>query len=213
MLEIKMRLLMAFHPQMDGQMEQMNQELEQYLCFFTEYRQRDWPEWLAMVEFTVNNKVHTTIKVLSFIANYERKLQMGADIRRKGKVEKMIEFIERMRIIQEEAEAALKKAQEEMRRQADRGRQKVEEWKKREKVILSTKDLVFKERPAKKLMEKYVGSYKIEEIVLKNIVKLKLLASMRIHPVVNVSRVVRYKEPVKGQRVEELKPAEVERVK
>ena len=194
-------------------MEQMNQELEQYLYFFTEYRQRDWPEWLAMVEFTVNNKVHTAIKVFSFIANYERKLQMGADIRRKGKVEKMIEFIERMRRIQEEAEAALKKAQEEMRRQADRGRQKVEEWKKREKVILSTKDLVFKERPAKKLMEKYVGSYKIEEIVLKNIVKLKLLASMRIHPVVNVSRVVRYKEPVKGQRVEELKPAEVERVK
>ena len=213
MLKIKMRLLMAFHPQMDGQMEQMNQELEQYLYFFTEYRQRDWPEWLAMVEFTVNNKVHTAIKVLSFIANYERKLQMGADIRRKGKVEKMIEFIERMRRIQEEAEAALKKAQEEMRRQADRGRQKVEEWKKREKVILSTKDLVFKERPAKKLMEKYVGSYKIEEIVLKNMVKLKLLASMRIHPVVNVSRVVRYKEPVKGQRVEELKPAEVKGVK
>ena len=127
MLKIKMRLLMAFHPQMDGQMEQMNQELEQYLYFFTEYRQRDWPEWLAMVEFTVNNKVHTAIKVLSFIANYERKLQMGADIRRKGKVEKMIEFIERMRRIQEEAEAALKKAQEEMRRQADRGRQEVEE--------------------------------------------------------------------------------------
>ena len=46
----------------------------------------------------------------------------------------------------------------------------------------------------------------------KNVVKLKLPVSMRIHPVVNVSRVVRYRELVKGQRVEELKPVEVEGV-
>jgi len=44
MLEIETRLLMVFHPQIDRQMEQMNQELEQYLWFFTEYRQRDCPE-------------------------------------------------------------------------------------------------------------------------------------------------------------------------
>jgi len=41
MLEIEMRLSMAFYPQTDRQTEQMNQELEQYLRFFTEYRQRD----------------------------------------------------------------------------------------------------------------------------------------------------------------------------
>ena len=44
MLEIEIRLSTAFHLQMDRQMEWMNQELEQYLWFFTEYRQRDWPE-------------------------------------------------------------------------------------------------------------------------------------------------------------------------
>ena len=80
MLEIETRLSMVFHPQIDGQMEQMNQELEQYLWFFTEYRQRDWPEWLVTAEFVVNNKVHTVTKVLPFIANYSRELQMGADI-------------------------------------------------------------------------------------------------------------------------------------
>jgi len=35
----------------------------------------------------------------------------------------------------------------------DKGRKKVEEWKIRDRVILSTKDLVFKERPAKKLVD------------------------------------------------------------
>jgi len=44
MLEIETRLLMVFYLQIDRQMEQMNQELEQYLWFFTEYRQRDCPE-------------------------------------------------------------------------------------------------------------------------------------------------------------------------
>ena len=45
----------------------------------------------------MNNKVHTAIKVLSFIKNYGRKLRMGADIRRKGKVEKVTEFVERIK--------------------------------------------------------------------------------------------------------------------
>ena len=61
-------------------------------------------------------------------------------------------------------------------------------------------------------MERYVGPYKIEEIVLKNVVKLKLLASMRIHSVVNISRVIRYREQVREQRVEEPKLVEVDRV-
>ena len=78
--------------------------------------------------------------------------------------------------------------------------------------MLSSKDLVFKERPVKKLIERYVGPYVIEEVVLKNTVKLKLLAFMRIYLVVNISRVVRYKEPVKRQRVEEPKLVEVNRI-
>ena len=117
-----------------------------------------------------------------------------------------------MKKIHEEAEAALKKTQEEIKRYADRGRKETEVWKKGDRVLLSTKDLVFKERPTKKLMERYVGPYTIEEVVSSNAVKLRLPSSMRIHPVVNVSRIVRYKEQIKGQKKEEGKPVEVEGV-
>jgi len=48
----------------------------------------------------------------------------------------------------------------------------VEDWKKGNRVMLSTKDLVFKERPVRKLVERYVGPYKIEEVVSTNAVKL-----------------------------------------
>ena len=98
-----------FHLQTDGQMEQMNQELEQYLQFFVDHQQKNWPEWLASVEFVVNNKVHTATKISPFIANYGRELRMGEDIRKKEKVESATEFVERMKKVYEEAGVVLKK--------------------------------------------------------------------------------------------------------
>ena len=79
-------------------------------------------------------------------------------------------------------------------------------------MLLSTKDLVFKEKPVKKLTERYIGPYAIEKVVSSNVVKLQLPNSMRIYPVVNVSWIVQYKEQVKGQKKEEGKLVEVEGV-
>ena len=93
----------------------MNQELEQYLRFFIDYKQKDWPEQLASAEFAVDNKTHSATKVSLFMANYERELRMGMDIRKSGKVEKAMEFAERMKKVQEEVGATLRKAQEEMK--------------------------------------------------------------------------------------------------
>ena len=83
MLEIKTKLSTAFHPQTDGQTERINQEVEQYLRFFIEHRQKDWLKWLAMVEFAINNKVHMVTKILPFIANYGKELRMGEILERK----------------------------------------------------------------------------------------------------------------------------------
>ena len=73
------------------------------------------------VEFAVNNKIHSATKLFLFIVNYGRELRMETDIRKKGKVEKMTEFVERMEKVQEEVEVALRKAQKEIKQQADRG--------------------------------------------------------------------------------------------
>ena len=51
---------------------------------------------------------------------------MEADVRKKGKVEKATEFVEQMKKIQKETGAALKKIQENMKRQANKGRKKSE---------------------------------------------------------------------------------------
>ena len=66
----------------------------------------------------------------------------------------------------------MKKTQEEMKRYADKKRKEIENWRKGNKVMLSTKDLVFKERPVRKLVERYVEPYEIKEVVSTNVIKL-----------------------------------------
>ena len=101
----------------------------------------------------MNNKAHTATKVSPFMANYKRELRIRGDIRKRGKVERVTEFVERMKKVYEKAGIALKKAQKKIKMQADWGRKETEDWKKRDRVLLSTKDLVFKERLARKLVD------------------------------------------------------------
>ena len=99
MLEIEMKLSIAFHPQTDRQTEQINQELKQYFWFFVDHRQKNCLEWLILVEFMINNKIHLATNISLFMANYRRELRMGANIRKKVKVKKATEFVERMKKI------------------------------------------------------------------------------------------------------------------
>ena len=61
------------------------------------------------------------------MANYGRELRIGGDIRKKGKMESAMEFVERMKKVYEEAGTALRKMQEEMKRYVDRSRKEIEE--------------------------------------------------------------------------------------
>ena len=83
-----------------------------------------------------------------------------------------------------------------MKRQADRSRKEVEEYRVGDKVLISTKDISMEliKRVIKKLTEKFIGPYIVKKIVLKNVVELELPVSLWIHPVVNMRRIVKYKE-------------------
>ena len=207
-LGIKSKLSMAFYPQTDEQTERVNQELEQYLRMFINHRQEQWPEWLGTAEFMYNNKAHSSTRMSSFKVNYRQDPRMGFKERKKGKYAGAEKFVEKMKEIQEEAKVALRKAQEDMRKYADKKRLDTDEYKVGDLVMLSTKDLKYQmvRRRTKKLTERFVGLYRIKEIVLLNAVKLELPSTVKIHPVVNISRVRRYVGQVEGQRKEQPAP-------
>jgi len=190
-LGIESKLSTVFHPQTDRQMERVNQELEQYLRMFIDHRQEQWPNWLGTAEFAYNNKVYSNTKTSPFRANYRQDPRMGFEMRRKGKYEGAEKFITKIKEIQEEAKAALGKAQEEMKKYTDRKRAEVNEYKVGDLVMLSTKDLKYQMvgRRTEKLTERFVDSYRIKKIVSSNTVELELPSTVKIHSVVNISRI------------------------
>ena len=194
MLGIETKLSTAYHLQTDGQTERTNQKLKQYLRMYINHRQSNWSEWLVTTEFTFNNKVHIVTKESLFKVNYGREPRISFDIRKKRKNVKVEEFAREMKDRHEEVKSALVRLQEEIKRQTDRNRKEVEEYRVEDKVLISMKNFPMElmKRATKKLTEKYIRPYMVKKIVSENMVELKLPASLRIHLVVNVRRIVKY---------------------
>ena len=167
---------------------------------------------MATAEFAFNNKVYMATKSSPFQVNYGREPRIGFDIRKKEKNEKAEEFVREMKERHEEARAALVKSQEEMKIQADRSKKEAEEYRVSNKVLISTKDFLMElmKRVTKKLMEKFIGPYVVRKIMSENTVELELPALLKIHLVVNVRRIAKYREQVEGQKKIPLPPVEVD---
>ena len=167
---------------------------------------------MATAEFAFNNKIYMATKSSPFQVNYGREPRIGFDIRKKEKNEKAEEFVREMKERHEEARAALVKSQEEMKIQADRSKKEAEEYRVSNKVLISTKDFLMElmKRVTKKLMEKFIGPYVVRKNMSENTVELELPALLKIHLVVNVRRIAKYREQVEGQKKIPLPPVEVD---
>ena len=77
LLGVKLAATTAYHPQGDGQTEQVNQELEQYLSLFVNERQDNWDELLPLAEFQYNNHVHSATQQTPFMLDTGQHPRMG----------------------------------------------------------------------------------------------------------------------------------------
>ena len=69
-LGTKWMLLTAYHPQMDGQTEWINQEIGIFLRHYVNYQQDNWMEWLTVAEFQYNDKEYMATKYTPFKLNF-----------------------------------------------------------------------------------------------------------------------------------------------
>jgi len=99
-----------------------------------------------------------------------------------------------------------------MKKFANRRQREKEEYRVGDLVLLSTKDLKWqmKGRRSEKLIEHFVNPYKVKGIISSNAIELELSKSIRIYPVVNISRVQLYKPQVEGQKKTPPKPVIIE---
>jgi len=86
------------------------------------------------------------------------------------------------------------------------------EYRIEDRMLLIIEDSMWQMRnkKMKKLIEKFIRLYKIKRIVSKNMVELELLVSMKIHLIVNMSRIAIYQEQIKRQKKIIPLPAEID---
>ena len=189
-LKVRRRLSTAFHPQTDGQTENLNQTLEHYLRCYANYQQDDWGAKLAMAEFTYNNSQHSTTGMSPFFALYgfhpAIELHVGDNVP-EGEAPAATE---RVKIIQTEREALDKRWQaavEAQKKYYDKNHI-AKEFKVGDNVMLRAKN-IRQLRPSAKLADRYLGPFSVMEIVgtHKQAYRLELPPSYRIHDVFHVS--------------------------
>jgi hypothetical protein len=184
LLGVKSNASTAYHPQTDGQTERVNQEIEQYLRVFTNFMQDDWSDWLAMAEFSYNDKIHTTTGFTPFYTMLGFHPRKGTEPRMEVPTEAADNFAKRMQLVREEAAASMRVAQDTMKRFYDRKRGEDPGYKPGDEVYLSGKNLTT-HRPMKKLDDKRHGPFKVVRKVGALSYELNLPATWKVHPIFN----------------------------
>ncbi len=108
----------AYHPQTDGQMECKNQDIEEYLHLYVNYRQDDWAEWLSLAQFTHNDKETSATGTSPFFALYGQHPWKGTTARTVFTNDSAKEHTDLLREIHNESQTTLTHTQEQMKRQA-----------------------------------------------------------------------------------------------
>lgn len=190
----------GYHPETDGQTENINQTVQQYLRMFISYRQDDWTKWLGLVEFAYNNSVHASTRVSPFYATFGRHPHFDVNMPTYTEVpaaEKQAELIQK---IHTELKSEIRLAQKTQKRYADQHRREQPKYQLGQKVWLLTKNLR-SERAKKKLDQVKAGPFEITEVINDVTIRLNLPPRYRMHPVFHNSVIERFEEdPFPGRQ-------------
>ena len=110
----------AYHLQTNGQTEQMNQELEEYLRIYLNEKQNDWVRWLPIAQFCHNNWQHSTTGFSPFYINNGRHPFKGLNTQKEPTNQSAIEYIEKFKENWKIVKQNLEKAVEQMKQQHDK---------------------------------------------------------------------------------------------
>jgi len=180
---MKRQLSMAYHPQTDGQMERINQEIGTFLQHYVNYQQDNWMDWLVTAEFQYNNKKHVVIGRMPFELNFGRYPWKG-NLVIQTETTRVKEFLAEIQKSWEQAAKAMKEAQKNMKRQFDKKRWNPQGLKVEDNVWLENKNIQLNQ-PLKKLDNKRYGSFRISKDIGSGAFQLELLEGWVIHNIFN----------------------------
>ena len=182
-LGITRQLSTAYHPQMDGQMERINQEIGMFLWHYVNYQQDNWIEWLATVEFQYNDKRHVVMGRTLFKLNFGRHPWKG-NLVVQSEISRVKEYITGLQKSWEQATKAMEEVQKSMKRQFNKKRQNPQELKVGDNMWLENKNIQLNQ-PSKKLDNKRYRPFRISKNIGSGAFQLEILEGWVIHNVFN----------------------------
>ncbi|KAJ9512261.1 hypothetical protein QJQ45_012828 [Haematococcus lacustris] len=189
LLQVQVNLSSAYHPETDGQTERVNRVIEEMLRHFIRPDQRDWAEYLPLVEFAINNAWQESVRSTPFYLNYGYHPRLAELLDLPQKVPQAHEFVEGMKKAVEQARQCLVRAQKRMKSYQDNKRREAL-YLPGDMVLLSTQNMRGKANQpgVRKLKPRYVGPFSVQYMVGKAAVKLWLPDEWsRLHNVFHVS--------------------------
>lgn len=190
----------AYHPESDGQTENANKTLEIMLRSVIDFAQDDWDEHLPAAELAFNNSKNETTGLTPFYLVYGREARMPIDIAlapltKAADNPAAAEATARWRAALQQASDNTTRQQRRQKTYADRTRREVR-FAVGDRVLLSTQHLklIGERKRARKLTERYIGPYRVKRVVNANAYELELPASLKIHPVINISHLKEYRD-------------------
>ena len=200
LMQIKRSMSTAYHPQTDGQTERMNRVLEDMLRHYVSPTQQDWDVHLPLVEFAINNAYQESTQTTPFMLNYGLHPHTPASIARRQGNDPMQRaqtdaksgrgsfascFADEMHEVVAHARKLLLSAQQRQKAYHDR-KARAKSFNVDDQVLLSTKNIAFKNPGTAKLLPKFAGPFRVLEKVGQAAYKLLLPESMKIHDVFHV---------------------------
>ena len=131
----------AHHPQTDGQTEQVNQSVKEFLTMFVNDKQDDWSDWLAVAQFCHNNWKHSATTYSPFFLTYGYHPNKGLEPKREYTVEAVGDFVQQIGDAHETAKKALERSNELMKNQYDKHKKPAINYKPGDKVYISAEHL------------------------------------------------------------------------
>jgi len=131
----------AYHPQTNGQTEQVNQEVQEFLTMFVNYQQDNWSDWLAVAQFCHNDRKHSATGFSPFFLNDGRHLRKGLEPTVDKTVQALDKWIEKLQGAWKEAERGLDRAAEVMKKQHNIKWKESQEYKRGDRVYSSAQNL------------------------------------------------------------------------
>jgi hypothetical protein len=188
----------SYHPETDGQTENANRTLEIMLRSVVDFAQDDWEDHLPAAELAINNARNETTGLAPFYMFYGQEPRLPLDLAiaplTKARANPSAEeALARWRAALIRAQETTKTRQERQKHYADAHRRQLK-FEVGDKVLFANKNvkLLGEAKRARKLTERFIGPYRVKRVINDNAYELDLPASMRIHPVVNISQLKKY---------------------